>query len=44
MRLEDLLQIYRRGMVRKAQAHKVAVERGLQPPRSSRPTALQSPR
>lgn len=31
-RLEDLVSIYRRGMVRKAQALKVAVDRGLQPP------------
>lgn len=30
-RLDELLHIYRRGMVRKAQALKVAVERGLQP-------------
>jgi hypothetical protein len=44
MRLDVLLQIYRRGMVRKAQAHKVAVERGLHPPRSSHPTAPQPPR
>jgi hypothetical protein len=33
-RLDDLLAIYRRGMVRKAQALKVAVDRGLQPPLS----------
>ncbi|MGH2515162.1 MAG: hypothetical protein ACRDHP_05855 [Ktedonobacterales bacterium] len=32
VRLEDLLGIYRHGMVRKAQALKVAVERGLQHP------------
>ena len=31
-RLEDLMHIYRRGLVRKAQALKVAVERGLRPP------------
>lgn len=31
-RLAALLHLYRQGMVRKAQAHKVAVERGLQPP------------
>jgi hypothetical protein len=30
--LEDLMRIYRYGMVRKAQATKIAVERGLQPP------------
>jgi hypothetical protein len=29
--LEDLLQRYRRGLVRKAEAWKVAVERGLRP-------------
>jgi hypothetical protein len=33
-RLDELLKEYRRGMVRKAQALKVAVERGLQPPLS----------
>lgn len=33
-RLDELLNEYRRGMVRKAQALKVAVERGLQPPLS----------
>jgi hypothetical protein len=33
-RLEELLETYRQGMVRKAQALKVAVERGLQPPLS----------
>lgn len=32
IRLDTLLHLYRWGMVRKAQAHKVAVERGLQPP------------
>lgn len=32
VRLDELLQIYRRGMVRKAQALKVAVERRLRPP------------
>jgi hypothetical protein len=31
-RLDELMQIYRRGLVRKAQAVKVAVERGLRPP------------
>ena len=31
-RLDDLLSLYRRGLVRKAQALKVAVDRGLQPP------------
>jgi hypothetical protein len=31
-RLALLLHTYRRGMVRKAQAYQVAVERGLQPP------------
>jgi hypothetical protein len=30
--LDSLMGIYRRGMVRKAQALKVAVDRGLQPP------------
>ena len=34
VRLDTLLSIYRRGMVRKAEALKVAVERGLQPPLS----------
>jgi hypothetical protein len=34
VRLDELLNEYRRGMVRKAQALKVAVERGLQPPLS----------
>ena len=33
-RLDALLTAYRRGMVRKAEALKVAVERGLQPPLS----------
>lgn len=33
-RLDDLMAIYRRGLVRKAQALKVAVDRGLQPPLS----------
>lgn len=32
--LESLLGIYRRGMIRKAQALKVAVDRGLKPPLS----------
>jgi hypothetical protein len=31
-RLDELMHIYRRGLVRKAQALKVAVERGLRPP------------
>ena len=31
-RLDDLMQLYRAGLVRKAQALKVAVERGLRPP------------
>lgn len=31
-RLEQLMQTYRRGMILKAQAIRVAVERGLQPP------------
>lgn len=31
-RLDELMRIYRRGLVRKAQALKVAVERGLRPP------------
>jgi len=30
-RLDELIQMYRRGMVRKAQALKVAVQRGLRP-------------
>jgi len=34
-RLDELMQIYRRGLVRKAQALKVAVERGLRPPFTS---------
>jgi len=33
-RLDDLMSIYRRGLVRKAQAVRVAVERGLRPPLS----------
>ena len=32
--LDNLMRIYRHGMVRKAQALKVAVDRGLQPPLS----------
>jgi hypothetical protein len=32
IRLDTLMQIYRRGLVRKAQALKVAVDRGLMPP------------
>lgn len=31
-RLDQLMQSYRRGMILKARAIKVAVERGLQPP------------
>lgn len=31
-RLDALMQVYRRGLVRKAQAWKVAVARGLKPP------------
>lgn len=31
-RLDTLMTVYRRGMVRKAQALKIAVERGLRPP------------
>lgn len=31
-RLDELMDVYRRGMVLKAQALKVAVDRGLQPP------------
>lgn len=31
-RLDHLMGVYRRGMIRKAEALKVAVERGLQPP------------
>jgi plasmid stability protein len=30
--LDSLMQVYRRGLVRKAEAIKVAVERGLRPP------------
>jgi uncharacterized protein YbgA (DUF1722 family) len=33
-RLNELMDLYRRGMVQKAQALKVAVDRGLQPPLS----------
>jgi len=32
LRLEELMQIYRHNLVRKAQAVKVAVDRGLRPP------------
>jgi hypothetical protein len=32
IRLEELMQVYRRGMVRKAEAIKVAVQRGQRPP------------
>lgn len=31
MRLDDLMQVYRRGMVRKSDALRVTVERGLRP-------------
>ncbi len=31
-RLDELMRLYRRGLVRKAQAFSVAVERGLRPP------------
>ena len=34
-RLDELLQVYRHGLVRKARAIKVAVQRGLRPPLSS---------
>ena len=33
-RLDELMQVYRRGLVRKAQAIHVAVQRGLRPPLS----------
>ncbi len=33
-RLDDLIEVYRRGLVRKARAMKVAVERGFKPPYS----------
>ena len=33
-RLDELMQVYRRGLVRKARALKVAVQRGLRPPLS----------
>jgi hypothetical protein len=32
LRLEELMQVYRRGLVRKAQALQTAVHRGLRPP------------
>lgn len=32
LRLEELMQVYRHNLIRKAQAVKVAVERGLRPP------------
>lgn len=35
--LDELMAIYRRGMVQKAQALKVAVERGLRPPLDAHP-------
>jgi len=31
-RLDELMQVYRRGMVRKSEALKVAIQRGLRPP------------
>jgi hypothetical protein len=34
-RLDELMQVYRHGLVRKARALKVAVQRGLRPPLSS---------
>lgn len=34
VRMDELMQIYRRGLVRKAQAIRVAVQRGLRPPLS----------
>jgi hypothetical protein len=36
-RLDELMKIYRRGLVRKAQAMRVAVERGLRPPLNEEP-------
>ena len=35
-RLDTLMRVYRRGMVRKAEAFTVAVDRGLQPPLDAR--------
>ena len=32
IRLEELMQVYRHGMIRKAEAWKIAVQRGLRPP------------
>jgi len=32
IRLDELMRAYRRGLVRKAQAFKIAVQRGLRPP------------
>lgn len=34
-RLDELMRLYRRGLLRKAQSFKVAVERGLRPPLTS---------
>jgi len=34
IRLDELMQVYRRGLVRKAEALKIAVQRGLRPPLS----------
>lgn len=34
IRLEELMQVYRHGMARKAEAWKIAVQRGLRPPLS----------
>ena len=36
-RLDELMRVYRRGLVRKARALKVAVQRGLRPPIGSEP-------
>ena len=38
-RLDELMQVYRRGLVRKGQAIKVAVQRGLRPPLNSEPAS-----
>lgn len=35
VRLDELMQVYRRGLVRKAQAFQIAVQRGLRPPLGS---------
>ena len=37
-RLDELMQLYRHGLVRKAQALKFAVQRGLRPPLGSEPS------